>query len=256
MADYANVYAGYQDDPTASGPTGIPDPNRPGYDTAGYPLNTSSAPQTEYPGGTQDDPNTQPVPRPAPPPVDPGAPVPRDAHQTGSAAPPVPTGATGEGGDTLGGGGGAAGGILAPFSEAAPVFNQQPAFTPQTFKAPSIGEAFDDPSYQWQRDETLSGLNRWAAYKGTLNDSGTARAFLDLGNNIANQRLGDVWSRAFTEYQGNEGALERAYGMNRQSQYIDPYTAMFNSWRARAQDYLQNQGTAANAYLGFGNLVK
>jgi hypothetical protein len=252
MADYSQGWQnGYDwEDPTQAGPSGIPDPNNPGYDTAGYPLDTAPTQKTEYPSGIPDDQSTWPAPppqSPTAPPEDPG----RVAHHgaggggqpggAGETAPPPPTEPTG-------------GGILAPFDEAAPVLKQQPAFSPLTFKSPSIQDAFDDSAWQWQRDQTLDGLNRWAAFKGTANDSGTGRAFLDLGNNIANQRLGDVWSRAYTQYSADEGAAERAYGMNRQSQYIDPYTALYNNWAQRGNWYYQNQGNATNALMSFASM--
>jgi hypothetical protein len=252
MADWQNLYQAYNDDPTRSGPTGIPDPQNPGFDTGGFPLDNNPGIRTEYPTDPSD-PNTLPVPAPTAPVAtpDPGrvahTPVPTTQGPGPAPGPTPPPAPPPTGGDPLGG-------VLAPFSEAGPQFPKVDPFTPLQFKAPSIQDAFDDKAWQWQRDQTLDSLNRAAAAKGTLNDSGTLRGFLDLGNNIANQRLGDVWSRANTEYQNNEGALERAYGANRQTQSIDPFTAAYNAWKQRGDWYLGNQGNATNALLGFGQL--
>lgn len=239
-------------DGSGGGPTGIPDPNNPGYDTAGWPL----ADQSSYPVGGEPGRVAHPsaptppggVPPAAPDPTPPPVPPP----------PPAP---------------GPLSGILAPFREAAPAFPNEPAFVPPPafsyadFKPPSVSDAFDDPGYQWERGQTLDALNRDAAAKGILNDSGTAQAFLNLGNNIASTRLGDVYNRAFQTYGMNrQNALDNyntnyktryvdPYVFNRQSQILDPYQAAFAAWQQRGNWYNQTQGTAANAAINFGNMI-
>lgn len=163
------------------------------------------------------------------------------------------------------------GGALAPFSEAAPTLAQQPAFqrrpdfAPTTFTAPTLEEAMNDPG---QRTRVLQGQNSlqgWAAARGTLNDSDTAKMLIDYGQNAAEQGYGNVYARDFGAWQGNEAdrfgawsanesADERAYGLDRQSQYVDPYTAAYNAWVQRGNFYLNNQGTVAQSALGLAQL--
>lgn len=166
---------------------------------------------------------------------------------------------------------GPATGVLAPFSEAAPAIPQEPAFQPRpdfvptTFTAPTIGEAANDPGYQFRTQQGQQSLQNWAAARGTLNDSDTAKMLIDYGQNAAEQGYGSVYARDYGAWQGNEAdrfgawsgnnaAAQTAYGLNRQSQYIDPYTAAYNAWAQRGNFYLSNQGTAASTALGYAQL--
>lgn len=241
----------YSPSSNGGGPTGIPDPNRPGYDTGGFPLQGQQAPFVNTapnagpqlnvtPTGDLYGPDGKligarpgiagdyvpgPTDNPAPPPPGPGP-------------APAPPG----------------GGALANYSVPPPAFPSEPSFTPTQFTPPSVSDALADPGYQFEEGQSLDALQRWAAAKGTLNDTGTATALMDVGRNAATQRLGDVWNRDFTAWQGNNNAAAQAYGMNRQSQYIDPWTAQYNAWAQQGNWYLQNQGTVAGTALGFAQL--
>ncbi len=167
----------------------------------------------------------------------------------------------------------AGGGILAPYGVAPPAFPNIPAFTPPPayvagqFKAPSLEEALNDPGYQFRTQQGEDALQRWSAARGTLNDSGTAKALIDYGQNAGEQGYGNVYARDFGTFQANEANRANAYktnygtqyvdpySINRQTQYIDPWTAAYNTWKQQGDFYLNNQGTAANAALGFGQLV-
>jgi hypothetical protein len=145
-------------------------------------------------------------------------------------------------------------GPLANFSEPAPTFPNEPAYTPGTFSAPSFDEALNDPGYKFGVQQGEASLGNWAAARGTLNDSDTGKMFIDYGRNAAQQGYGNVYARDFGTWQANEQARQSAYGMNRQTQYIDPWTASYNAWAQRGNWYLGNQGNVVNAAIGFGNL--
>src|SRR5581483_53207 len=49
-----------------------------------------------------------------------------------------------------------------------------------------------------------SGLQNWAAAKGTLNDSSTAKALEDYNQNAASQEYSDVFNRALQGYGTQE----------------------------------------------------
>lgn len=235
-----------------SGPSGIPDPANPGYDTSGYRIGSTydaSTGQVTIPNtatglvstsyvnpktsqgmanpnpnanafGVSTAPYTAPAPAPAPAP----------------AAPDISSGA------------------LAPFPTPPPAFPTFAPFTPTTFTAPTIEDALNNPGYKFRVQQGEDALQNWAAARGTLNDSGTAKALIDYGQSAGQQGYGDVYARDFGSWQANEAALERAYGLNRQTQSIDPWTAAYNIWDTLGRNYLQNQGTVANTSLGFAQI--
>ena len=281
--DYQDVYNADQD-PTGGGyggPTGVPDPNNPGMDTAGYPLSARTAPPSATPGqGFTSGPgftNTSPV-KPSQPTniPDPNNPEydtagfllgsSRDAQGNLH----IPNPVTGRVATTPAGtlnttydplkppppppGSNLQGGALANFGEGAPAFPNEPAYTASRFTAPTIGDAINNPGYQFRVQQGRDSLQNWAAARGTLNDTGTAKALEDYGQNAAEQGYGEVYARTFNDWQANEDAQRQAYGMNRISQHIDPWTAAYNAWAQRGNWYLQNQGTVANTALGFASL--
>lgn len=219
----------------SDGPTGIPDPQNPGYDTAGYPLPERTGPPAPSHGGT----------------TDPGTGDPTVGQPT---APP-PTG-TGTGGGNIGEGGGVnlQSGALAQFSEPAPSFPTMPAYAGSQFKPPTMEEALNDPGARARWSRGQESLQNWAAARGTLNDTDTAKMLLDYGQNSEAQDYGSVYARQFGTWQGNEQQHQQEYGINRQTQAIDPWTAAYNAWVQRGNFYLNNQGTVANTALGFASL--
>lgn len=184
-ADYSTY--GMPDTSNGSGPTGIPDPNNPGYDTAGFPL----------PGRTQP----------------PAARVPPAANDPVNGAPnvtqPQPA-------DTSGGGGG---GLVDPYTGPAPTFQGAPAFTPPTFtKAapftlPTGQEVLnEDPSYGFRLGQGEQALQNSAAAGGVLNTGNTLKDILGYGQNFASQEYGNAVNRR-----------KSVYDTNYQTQTIDPY---------------------------------
>jgi len=96
----------------------------------------------------------------------------------------------------------------------APAFPNIPRFA-----GPTFGEAMDDPGYQFVLDQGNKNLQHWAAARGTLNDSSTAKALTDYGQGAAATQYGNVWDRAFNTYNTNV-----------QTQYMDPWQAQYQNW--------------------------
>lgn len=96
----------------------------------------------------------------------------------------------------------------------APAFPNIPRFA-----GPTMAEAMDDPGYQFVLDQGNKNLQNWAAAKGTLNDSSTAKALTDYGQGAAATQYGNVWDRAFNTYNTNV-----------QTQYMDPWQAQYQNW--------------------------
>lgn len=97
-----------------------------------------------------------------------------------------------------------------------PDFSPPPYTGPSPFAAPSVDEAMSNPGYKFARDQGLSALQNWAAAKGTLNDSETANALTQFGNNVAEQNYQQVYNNELQRYMTNYA-----------TQYTDPYAINF-----------------------------
>lgn len=124
---------------------------------------------------------------------------------------------------------------LGPFNETfqAPTMRplpQTPTLKPApqfSFQAPTAESAMSDPGYQFRLGQGVNALQRWAAAKGTLNDSGTANALMDYGQNAASQEYQNVWNRDYSVAR-------------------DTYAPQFASWQAgNDRDALGYQTNAA-----------
>jgi hypothetical protein len=240
------------------------------YDEYGNPIDTNGQVMLVGPGvggggGWYDDtppPTEAPVPVvPAPTPIDPGA---------GPATPPV-YGGGGGGGTDYGGDNpfGAWGGSFTPPGvqplpdvplwdpaqsvPGAPQFtppgwNQAPAFTHPDFVGPTAEEAMRSPGYQFRLGQGSDRLQNWAAARGTLNDSGTAKALMDYGQEAASQEYSNVWKRDYDRYAMNRGNALDTYNTNYRTQYVDPYTASYQA----AKDQFAPQMTQYDALLASG----
>lgn len=169
----------------------------------------------------------------APPPVvgdptDPAASPPDDGGGYLPPPPPPPTSSPAPAPS----GGGMGGGTAAPLGPwtgtfspptptaypGAPVLTL-PTFTkPDPFRSPSVEEALADPGYKVRLHQGEDSLQRWAAARGTLNDSGTADALIEYGQNEASKEYQNTWNRNWN-----------AYNTNYQTQYVDPYKAAYQS---------------------------
>lgn len=128
-----------------------------------------------------------------------------------------------------------------PTTQPAPTFNG-PAFpTIPKFTAPSAAEALNDPGYQFRLQQGAAQLQNWAAAKGTLNDSGTANAMQDYGQNSASQEYQNVWNRDYS-----------AYNTNTQNQYLAPWAAAYQNATVGNQNAMTGYQTAnQNAMTGY-----
>lgn len=119
---------------------------------------------------------------------------------------------------------------------------------PPAFAAPSLAEAMNDPGYQFRLKQGQDSLGAAAAAHGTLNDSGTLKAFQDYGQNAASQEYSNVYNREAD-----------TYNRNYQTQYRDPYqfdyqrgmdlfAPQMETWRAQNAQANTNY---TNAYQHF-----
>lgn len=136
-----------------------------------------------------------------------------------------------------------------PPSFTPPTYTKPPAFEYQAFKGPGVEEALNDPSYQFRTQQGNDALQRWAAAKGTLNDSGTAHALVDYGQQAASQEYQNIWNRDYNAWSGNRQNALDTYSTNYGSQYADPYRNAYQS----ATDAFAPQMAGFNANVGATN---
>ncbi len=117
----------------------------------------------------------------------------------------------------------------------APVnYKPPPPLALKPWQAPSIDQALNDPGYQFRTQEGQRQLQNWAGARGTLNDSSTAKALQDYGQQSASQEYQNVWNRDFGAWQGQNAADLQNYNTNYQTQYTDPYA--ISAGQASAQN--------------------
>lgn len=103
-----------------------------------------------------------------------------------------------------------------------------PVFTPpsapniepfvfNTFEAPSLEEAMNEPGYAFARDQGRKMLENSAAARGLLRSGGTLKDILEYGNQFAEQNYGNVFNRKRDIFNTNEGNRFQAAGFNRDS---------------------------------------
>jgi hypothetical protein len=236
------------DDSMGSGPTGIPDPNNPGYDTAGYPLAAVAGPIT----GNQWAPGT-PQASGVTPSFTPSAPYTPPSNSIGqvwSAGGPSgnfdATGAPMSFDTNIGDTGG---GLVDPFTQAAPSYLHAPNFTPPAFTKPDpftlpSGQDVlnEDPSYGFRLQQGEQALQNSAAQGGVLNTGNTLKAILGYGQNFASQEFGNAVNRR-----------KMLYDTNYQTQNVDPYKfsyqAAMDSFMPKFADWSAANSFDWNNYL-------
>ncbi len=135
----------------------------------------------------------------------------------------------------------------------APGYTKPPAFQFDDFRAPSVDEALNDPSYQFRKSQGESSLQNWAAARGTLNDSGTAKALIDYGQGAASQEYQNVYNRDFNTWNANLGNARNTYAANYGSQYLDPYSIAFQGENAAFAPQMAGfQANVNSGLAGFG----
>lgn len=119
----------------------------------------------------------------------------------------------------------------------APVFQGPEVVKPDPFSydpfvGPSVAEASSDPSWKFRQDQGTDRLQNWAAARGTLNDSGTAKALIDYGQQSASQEYQSIWNRDYSAYNTNrQGALD-TYNTNYKTQFSDPWAESYQNAQA------------------------
>lgn len=98
------------------------------------------------------------------------------------------------------------------------------------FQAPTFEQAQNEPGYQFTAQQGNDALQRWAAARGTLNDSGTAKALIDYGQNAASTNYQNVWNRSFNAWNADVGNSLDAYKTNYGTQFSDPFEADYRSF--------------------------
>lgn len=70
----------------------------------------------------------------------------------------------------------------------------------EQFNAPTAEDAINSPGFQFRLGEGLKALERSAAAKGTLLTGGTMKGLTDYSQNKASEEYGNVYNRAYNEY--------------------------------------------------------
>lgn len=139
-----------------------------------------------------------------------------------------------------------------------PSYKPPPEFKYDPFQAPTWQQAAGEPGYQFAEKQGFDDLQRAAAARGTLNDSGTLKGLINYGQNAASQQYQNVFNRAAGIYGMNRQNAVDAYNMNYGTQYKDPYqfdyqaaidafAPQMEGFKANVQGGLQNYNTLAAA---------
>jgi len=103
-------------------------------------------------------------------------------------------------------------------------------FDYQEFEAPSWEEVMEDPGYQFRLQEGQQALERSAAARGSLRNSGTWKDILGWGQGLASQEYGNVYNRRFGEHQ--QGFAEALTEYDRATAAaLAEYGASADAWR-------------------------
>ena len=180
-----------------------------------------------------------PPPAPAPPAAPPGGLGPAGGAPVGMPAPPTmePTAPVVQAG---GGGGGGGGGPMGPGLPGLPGLNVPgaPTFKYTPYQAPTMESVLGGANYQARLGSARQSLDRSAAAKGTLRSGNTLADVTELSNNFA--------SNAYEqELQRSLAAWDRQY----RGEY-DAFAPQLEAWRQRAQGTIGMQRDRYNAELG------
>lgn len=115
-----------------------------------------------------------------------------------------------------------------------------------TFTAPSVADALNNPGYQFQVQQGDAGQQNWAAARGTLNDSSTAKALSDYNQAAAQQDYQQVFNNSLQGWETQD--------QNWTSSVLNP-TMLAYSTNAAATQHVNdtNYQNAWNAYLDSEN---
>lgn len=94
----------------------------------------------------------------------------------------------------------------------------------ETFTAPTAEQALSSPGFQFRLGEGLKAIERSAAAKGTLLTGGTQKGLQGYGQDMASQEYGNVYNRAYNEYD------------TRRTNFLQNEANRYNSQRGNLQD--------------------
>lgn len=130
----------------------------------------------------------------------------------------------------------------------APGYTPPPAFSYESFKAPTGETVLNEPGFKFGLDQGLQGLEQSAAARGVLNGGGTLKDVAAWANNYGAQKYGDAYSREASTYGMNRANAFGNYQTNVLHQNIEPYQFAFQG--AQAEFAPQMQGYATQAAAG------
>lgn len=129
------------------------------------------------------------------------------------------------------------GGLINPFTEAAPNY-----IAPPTFAAPTSAQALaEDPSYQFRFGQGQQALENSAAAGGTLLSGNTLKGLINYGQNAASQEYGNAYNRALETY-GVGAQAAGAQNTFNWGKYLQDYNAYRNRYLDTAS--INNSTTA------------
>jgi hypothetical protein len=112
-----------------------------------------------------------------------------------------------------------------------------------SFNAPTNVTEQNDPGYQFRLDQGLKALQNSAAAKGNLLSGGTAKGMDQFAQNDASQEYGNVYDRAFQQYQQKYGEFQQG-----QANTFNRYASLAGlGQQAVGQLGAEGQGAASNA---------
>lgn len=130
----------------------------------------------------------------------------------------------------------------------APGYTPPPAFSYESFKAPTGETVLNEPGFKFGLDQGLQGLEQSAAARGVLNGGGTLKDVAAWAQNYGAGKYGDAYNREANTYGMNRANAFGNYQTNVLHQNIEPYQFAFQG--AQAEFAPQMQGFATQAQAG------
>lgn len=130
----------------------------------------------------------------------------------------------------------------------APGYTPPPAFSYESFKAPTGETVLNESGFKFGLDQGLQGLEQSAAARGVLNGGGTLKDVAAWAQNYGAGKYGDAYNREANTYGMNRANAFGNYQTNVLHQNIEPYQFAFQG--AQAEFAPQMQGFATQAQAG------
>jgi hypothetical protein len=88
-------------------------------------------------------------------------------------------------------------------------------FAYESFQAPTIGEAQQEPGFDYALQQGIKAYENSKAYLGTYKSGGTIKGLNDYARNMANQNYSQVFDRKAQTYDRNRGNAYGQWSANR-----------------------------------------